>query len=105
MPATPPRWAFSQQWALEVFAGKANLTAELQAVGFNILPPIDIELSKEVAESFDVLRQGNLMKLLAWLPVLSYLHLGTPCSSFSQALNSPNGPPRVRSRNASLRSA
>ena len=76
VPAVPPEWAKSRRWGLEVFAGAAGLTGQLQESGFDMLPPIDLTVSAAVQESFDVLRPGNVEKILAWVPYLTYCHFG-----------------------------
>lgn len=68
---------------LEVFSGTAHLTSALHEQGVPCLP--DIEVSK--GAKFDLLRrevQGVILRLINE-GIITYVHLGTPCTVFSRA--------------------
>ena len=65
-----------------------------------VLPPVDVELSEWVPEIADVLDAQfwqRIMKL-AHAGLLFFVHLGTPCNTFSSARKLDNGPPPLRSK-------
>ncbi|CAE7645183.1 unnamed protein product [Symbiodinium necroappetens] len=110
--STPPSSAWSQvptdpylvrdlgPWCLELFAGSGVFTAHLRQRGLRVLPPIDVLQSSEVTEQRDLL-DGDFFEqllLLARMGAIGFLHVGLPCSTFSQARQRPGGPRPLRSR-------
>ncbi|OLQ04162.1 hypothetical protein AK812_SmicGene12771 [Symbiodinium microadriaticum] len=110
--STPPWSAWSQvptdpylvrdlgPWCLELFAGSGVFTAHLRQRGLRVLPPIDVLQSSEVTEQRDLL-DGDFFEqllLLARMGAIGFLHVGLPCSTFSQARQRPGGPRPLRSR-------
>ncbi|CAE7505806.1 unnamed protein product, partial [Symbiodinium necroappetens] len=86
-------------WCLEIFSGSAGISAQWRQQNLLVLPPIDLTLSAHVRESVDLL---DFVKLLCRMGAVTFLHLGTPCSSFSIARSRPGGPPPLRSRTEPL---
>ena len=84
---------------LEVFAGEAGFTAEVAKLGVPVLPPIDVEQAGLVQEPQDLLDAaffGFLITLLLAGAVF-FLHLGTPCGTFSIVRTRQPGPAPLRS--------
>eukprot|EP00972_Heterocapsa_arctica_P022513 3310733-Heterocapsa_arctica.AAC.1 len=58
-----------------------------------------IEWDVKLGPEYDLLVPGNLRRLLSWIAIADWIHLGTPCSSFSTARRgkpgSPGGPLRT----------
>ena len=84
---------------LEIFAGEGGITRHLRALHVPVLPPVDVVQSGEVAQARDVLdaQFWDRILALARAGAIMFVHLGTPCSSFSIARELPEGPPPVRS--------
>ncbi|CAE7302354.1 unnamed protein product, partial [Symbiodinium sp. CCMP2456] len=95
---SPPPWASWSQvprdpdlvkglgpWCLEIFSGTAGISAQWQQQGLLVLPPIDVTCSGVVLEPVDILDASifEFVKLLCRMGAIVFLHLGTPCSSFS----------------------
>ena len=91
-------------WCLEVFSRKAGITKALRDEGLRVLPPLDITLEGEVRESADILDAElfDFVLLLVQVGAVDYLHLGTPCCTFSIARTRPGGPPPLRSEHFPL---
>ncbi len=72
-----------KKFALEIFAGCARLSGALLEAGVACGPPIDIEYGTY----YDVSKDAVAHTLLGWLwsGAIWYVHLGTPCTSFSCA--------------------
>ncbi|CAE7781028.1 unnamed protein product [Symbiodinium sp. KB8] len=87
-------------WCLEIFSGSAGISAAWQDRGLLVLPPIDVTPSALVLEPIDLLDATifDFLLLLCRMGAVSFLHLGTPCSSFSIARSRPGGPPPLRSQ-------
>ncbi|CAE7663973.1 unnamed protein product, partial [Symbiodinium microadriaticum] len=87
-------------WCLEIFSGSAGISAAWQDRGLLVLPPIDVTPSARVLEPIDLLNATifEFLLLLCRMGAVSFLHLGTPCSSFSIARSRPGGPPPLRSQ-------
>ena len=86
-------------WFLEIFSGTARLTSAVRDLGIPCLPPIDITLCQEVPAAFDVIEAHNwefVMQLIS-CGAVAFLHLGTPCNTFSAARKEDGGPPPLRS--------
>ena len=92
-------------WCLEIFSGKAGVTRALKQKGLRVLPPIDITVEGEVREPVDILDADlfDFVLLLVQIGAVDFLHLGTPCGTFSIARTRPGGPPPLRSEVCSLR--
>ena len=84
---------------LEIFSGTARLTDHVAAMGVPVLPPVDIERSPLVPEPADVLDLGlwDRIMQLAHAGAIVFVHLGTPCNTFSSARKLDGGPPPLRS--------
>ncbi|CAE7404520.1 unnamed protein product, partial [Symbiodinium sp. CCMP2456] len=91
-------------WCLEVFAGSAHLTAQWRQYGLKTLPPIDVVQSEQVPEALDLLDAEFFawLLLLCRMGAICFLHLGTPCSTFSIARDRPHGPMPLRSKELPL---
>ena len=87
-------------WCLEIFSGSAGISAAWKDRGLLVLPPIDVTPSALVLEPIDLLDATifDFLLLLCRMGAVSFLHLGTPCSSFSIARSRPGGPPPLRSQ-------
>lgn len=85
---------------LEIFAGEAGLSQAIQARGLPILPPVEIVLNNFVKEQVDILDPAvqRHLKMLISERLITYIHFGTPCSSFSIARKHDGGPPPLRDR-------
>ena len=83
---------------MEIFSGKAGITAAIQAIGLTPLPPIDIEVVGAVLEAFDILADGNFARLQTWAQAGAFtgLRLGTPCTTYSRARKFDGGPTPLR---------
>ena len=93
VPMEPPPEAC---FFLEIFAGKAGLTrAVLDSTQWYVLPPVEVTLSELVVEPANVFDPGLWMKIRNWVRAgaVSYLHFGTPCTTYSRARNGSNGGP------------
>lgn len=90
------------QFFLEIFAGEAVLTRAMREAGFACLPPIELEANQFVPFSTDVTDAQVLLHVQMLLKegYISYIHCGTPCSSFSLARKADGGPPPLRSSQA-----
>ena len=77
---------------LEIFSGKGVLSQAARKAGW-----IAIEI--DIAHGFDVLIPKFKKILLGFIrsKLVTAVHLGVPCSSWSRARDRPNGPPRLRS--------
>eukprot|EP00913_Durusdinium_trenchii_P008689 g8162.t1 len=86
-------------WFLEVFSGTARLSTYVASLGIPVLPPVDIELSEMVPQAVDVLdlEIWDRIMQLAHVGAIFFVHLGTPCNSFSSARKLDGGPPPLRS--------
>ena len=91
-------------WCLEIFSGSAGLSSQWRLHGLQVLPPIDLTRSDTVQEPTDILDAEffSFVLLLCRMGAVAFLHLGTPCSSFSLARSRPGGPPPVRSKDCPL---
>ena len=81
---------------LEIFAGKAGLTrAVLDNTQWHVLPPVEVTLNELVTQPANVFDPGLWMKIRNWVRAgaVSYLHFGTPCTTYSKARNGSNGGP------------
>ena len=86
---------------LEIFLGTGNLTQAFLDQGSLVLPPVDLVVDGLVTEASDSLNADFFGKLLQWIKVGTfYVHLGTPCSSFSVARKDDGGPPPLRSQSS-----
>ena len=88
MPGTPKvrlTPASAQFW--EIFAGKAGITAALQAIGCSCFMAVDIEVSQHVPLATNVLEDSFLPEALRRIKEtqLVLLHFGTPCTTYSAA--------------------
>ena len=94
----PPRG----QFFLEIFAGEAVLTRAMRNAGFACLPPIELEKNQFVPFSTDITDDRVLLhvRMLLTEGYITYIHFGTPCSSFSLARKADGGPPPLRSPQA-----
>ena len=83
---------------VEVFAGEAGLTQAVSARGLPTLPPIEIVVNNFVTEKVDILDPlvFQHLALLIEEKLISFIHFGTPCSSFSIARKHDGGPPPLR---------
>jgi len=88
----------SGKFFLEIFAGAAGLTQAISARGMQVLAPIEIEPNQFVIESVNFLdpKVFQHIELLIDRGVISFIHFGTPCSSFSVARKNDGGPPPLR---------
>ena len=86
-------------WFLEVFSGTARLSTYVASLGIPVLPPVDIELSEMVPQAVDVLdlEIWDRITQLAHVGAIFFVHLGTPCNSFSSARKLDGRPPPLRS--------
>ena len=66
-------------YAVEVFAGSAVLTLGLLAVGVPCLQPWDVVFGP----NFDVWENGYILEELITKGLVTMVHLGPPCKSFS----------------------
>ena len=86
---------------LEIFAGTGGVTAAMKQLGVPCLPPIDIVAEGEVSSARDVQDEEfwAFIKELVRRGSVRFLHLGTPCSTFSmaRAVKMKNGPRPLRS--------
>lgn len=89
---------------LEIFSGTARLTEHVAALGIPVLPPIDIETSEWVPRPVDILDAAlwDRVVTLAHHGAIFFVHLGTPCNTFSAARKLDGGPPRLRSEASPL---
>ena len=85
-------------WCLEIFSGSAGLSSQRRLHGLQILPPIDVTRSDTVQEPTDIFDAEffSFVLLLCRMGAVAFLHLGTPCSSFSLARWRPGGRPDPR---------
>ena len=86
---------------LEIFAGAGGVAAAVKQLGVPCLPPIDIVAEGEVSSARDVQDEEfwTFIKELIRRGSVRFLHLGTPCSTFSmaRAVKMKNGPRPLRS--------
>ena len=79
---------------IEIFCGCAKLSRHIARLGQTCLI-WDINLGAE----YDLTARKQQLVILGWISagLVSGVHLGTPCNSFSRARDSGPGPPRLRS--------
>jgi hypothetical protein len=79
---------------LEIFCGTARLARSLRRYGYGVLV-WDIGLGPQ----YDLRDPKKRQLIVGWIRcgLISAVHLGTPCGSFSRIRDRPNGPPRLRS--------
>ena len=86
---------------LKIFAGTGGVAAAMKQLGVPCLPPIDIVAEGEVSSARDVQDEEfwTFIKELIHRGSVRFLHLGTPCSTFSaaRAVKMKNGPRPLRS--------
>ena len=77
--------------AIEVFTGSGKWARAMGQKGFWVIV-IDIVFG------FDMTGGSNVRLVQGWLiaGLVSIIHFGTPCNSWSRARDRPNGPPRLR---------
>ena len=78
----------------EVFSGKASLTLHLGKTDLCTLPGVDVV---DGPLHWDLTNEGVMKRVFKWIrdKNIQYVHLGTPCTSFSMALR---GAARTRSK-------
>ena len=78
----------------EVFAGSGRLTKAFRAKGWDVLP-VDVETNDVVTMSTDLTQADQQERLCAILRSAGaeFVHIGTPCASFSRARRLDGGPP------------
>ena len=85
-------------WCLEIFAGTGRFISELCFAGRLLVPRIDMIRAGQVQEAIDLLGAKFFdflsLLLLCRVGAIAFLHLGLPCSSFSQARLRHGGPGR-----------
>ncbi|CAK9020159.1 Extracellular signal-regulated kinase 2 (ERK2) (Defective in aggregation protein C) (MAP kinase 2), partial [Durusdinium trenchii] len=88
--------------AAQSVKGEAVLTRAMRNAGFACLPPIELEKNQFVPFSTDITDDRVLLhvRMLLTEGYITYIHFGTPCSSFSLARKADGGPPPLRSPQA-----
>jgi hypothetical protein len=92
--STATRRHTSDRHIADVFCGTAGLSNSLSGIGFQVVCSVDLlrgPLKLDLANDADYVTLCHFQECGA----LVYIHLGAPCSSFSQA---PRGASRKRSR-------
>lgn len=99
VPLDPVQVAQHGPFFLEIFSGTARLTQQVALLGVPVLPPIDIEISEMVPQPADLLDLGlwDRVMALAHIGAIFFVHLGTPCNTFTAARKLDGGPPPLRS--------
>ena len=92
-----------QRQMVEVFAGSGTLTKAFRRMGWSVLP-VDVATNDVVATSTDLTNEDARNRLRATLrtAAVRFIHVGTPCASFSRARKSDGGPAPLRSSSCIL---
>ncbi len=79
---------------LEIFAGTGRLTQEIQASGISVVSGLDYV----VHSHHDLRRRATQMMILQWIEkrIFGFVHLGTPCTIWSQARHGVKDSPATR---------
>ena len=101
VPDRPTKEDLEHEWFLEIFAGEAGITKAIDRIQkYQVLPPIDIEVTGAVESSTDIFDKGVRKKIHEWINAgaIKLVHFGTPCTTYSSARKNDGGPPPLRSR-------
>ena len=96
-PHPPPGGSF---WVAEVFAGEGGTSDAWFAIGFHVLPPIDVVVRGAVLGSTDVKDKVVITRIRVWFcsGLVDFVHFGTPCTTYSIARRLDGGPPPLRTK-------
>lgn len=87
------------KYFLEIFSGAGNLTKAVKQLNIPCLEPLDYILGTHC----DLRRRSTQEVVLSWLDrqLIGFVHLGTPCTIWSQARRSVKDSPATRAKEES----